>query len=183
MMIKSIFILIAFNIMVMPAVAQDQYKTDEEEGDIVADVAATFVPPEGMFRTIPEKSDLATEEHKFIGKSYQVNFETNSAELTAETWSLLRLVARGMTLINTRDLDFIIEGHTDSRGGYDINQALSEKRAKAVLNYLVQNFQIDRGRLTAVGKNYSQLEDPEEPNSWRNRRVEFKMVGYFQKAE
>lgn len=44
-----------------------------------------------------------------------------------------------------------IEGHTDNVGGKKMNEELSQRRAEAVVDYLVKNFGIDRSRLKAVG--------------------------------
>jgi OmpA-OmpF porin, OOP family len=44
-----------------------------------------------------------------------------------------------------------IEGHTDNVGSRDMNVKLSQRRADAVLNYLVENFGIERSRLKAIG--------------------------------
>jgi OmpA-OmpF porin, OOP family len=49
----------------------------------------------------------------------------------------------------------VIEGHTDNVGGHDYNMKLSLDRAENVVNYLVQNFGIDRGRLAAKGFGYT----------------------------
>lgn len=66
-----------------------------------------------------------------------------------------------------------IYGHTDSTGPAAYNQKLSERRAQAVMNYLVDK-EIDEDRLTARGFGESQ---PIAPNTTRegrqkNRRVE-----------
>jgi OmpA-OmpF porin, OOP family len=45
----------------------------------------------------------------------------------------------------------VIEGHTDSTGSAENNLTLSRERAQAIVNYLVQNFGIDAGRLSAKG--------------------------------
>lgn len=44
-----------------------------------------------------------------------------------------------------------IEGHTDNVGSHDKNVKLSQRRADAVLEYLVTKYGIDRSRLTAIG--------------------------------
>ena len=45
----------------------------------------------------------------------------------------------------------LIEGHTDNTGTVAGNMKLSQQRAENVVNYLVQNFGIDRSRLAAKG--------------------------------
>ena len=45
----------------------------------------------------------------------------------------------------------VIEGHTDNVGSAAYNMKLSQERAQAVVDYLVQNFGIDRSRLSAKG--------------------------------
>ncbi|GFR77514.1 malonyl CoA-acyl carrier protein transacylase [Elysia marginata] len=73
--------------------------------------------------------------------------------------------------------EFIIEGHTDSIGDEKLNQKLSEERAGAVLNALIE-LGIDAHRLKATG--YGELR-PVRTNSTEsgrrsNRRVEINLV-------
>ena len=74
-----------------------------------------------------------------------------------------------------------VSGHTDDVGGEDYNQKLSERRAKAVYDYLVKN-DIDPAILTYVGygksRPYKIIKagmSKEKVNEYRarNRRVEF----------
>jgi OmpA-OmpF porin, OOP family len=44
-----------------------------------------------------------------------------------------------------------IEGYTDNVGSREMNVKLSQRRADAVLNYLVEKFGVDRSRLKAIG--------------------------------
>jgi NitT/TauT family transport system substrate-binding protein len=44
-----------------------------------------------------------------------------------------------------------IVGNTDNTGNYDSNMALSQKRAEAVVNYLVKEYNIDKNRFVVVG--------------------------------
>ncbi|MGC8770579.1 MAG: gliding motility-associated C-terminal domain-containing protein [Brevinematia bacterium] len=81
----------------------------------------------------------------------------------------------------TKNFKIEISGHTDDVGGDDYNQKLSERRAKAVYDYLVKN-DIDPSLLTFVGYGKSRpykiikqgmsKEKIDEYRS-RNRRVEF----------
>ncbi|MBN2537501.1 OmpA family protein [candidate division WOR-3 bacterium] len=72
-----------------------------------------------------------------------------------------------------------IQGHTDSDGSDSYNQQLSDRRAAAVVSYLVRNLGIDAGRLTSRGYGES---NPVASNSTAegkalNRRVEFFILG------
>jgi OOP family OmpA-OmpF porin len=66
-----------------------------------------------------------------------------------------------------------IEGHTDGRGSVAYNQALSERRANAVKNWLVQNG-VDANRLRAVGFGKSRpiADNNTDAGRFQNRRVE-----------
>lgn len=67
-----------------------------------------------------------------------------------------------------------VEGHTDSSGGDDHNQTLSEKRAEAVLDYLVSHG-VAKSRLVSKGFSSSVPTDSNKTPEGRenNRRVEF----------
>ncbi|WOD09107.1 OmpA family protein [Marinomonas sp. GJ51-6] len=66
-----------------------------------------------------------------------------------------------------------IEGHTDDRGSASYNQAISEKRAQAIVDVLVDSFGISADRLNAVGYGEEQplLNNDTEANRSINRRV------------
>lgn len=72
------------------------------------------------------------------------------------------------------DLKLTIEGHTDNVGAAASNQTLSEKRAAAVRQYLIDKHSVDASRLTAKGlgstKPTTSNDTPEGRQN--NRRVE-----------
>lgn len=67
-----------------------------------------------------------------------------------------------------------IIGHTDSIGSEEANQALSDERAQAVLEYLVGGG-VGEARLTAVGRGESEpiADNGDETGRAENRRVDF----------
>ncbi len=77
-----------------------------------------------------------------------VTFETGSAELTA--LSRYQLDDAITFLKNNTEITALLEGHTDNTGNADDNITLSEARANAVLQYLVDGG-IAADRLSAVG--------------------------------
>ena len=71
---------------------------------------------------------------------------------------------------------FSIEGHADPRGASDSNQRLSEERAEAVRQYLVQTKNIESERLQSVGKGDKEPLNVNDPAAPENRRVTIRRV-------
>lgn len=73
------------------------------------------------------------------------------------------------------DLTVTVEGHTCSIGSEAYNQKLSERRAKAVVKYLVDKVGVPASKLNAVGYGETRPAYPNdtEENRAKNRRVEF----------
>lgn len=63
-----------------------------------------------------------------------------------------------------------------TKGDSEVNQKLSEARAQAAVDFLVNKEGIDATRLVAVGKGSSELKDSENPTSDINRRTEFEII-------
>lgn len=107
----------------------------------------------------------------------QVQFAYDSDALENE--AILALEALRTALADPRlaDFRFAIIGHTDAKGSASYNQALSERRAKAVVAYLVKVGEIDPGRLEASGKGESEPANKNDPEAAENRRVEIVNLG------
>ena len=108
--------------------------------------------------------------------SRTILFDLNKATLRDESEETLQAIADIMEEYPTTD--FHIEGHTDSTGAESYNQKLSQERAEAVMNYLVEAG-ISQDRISATGYGESQ---PIATNSTRegrqqNRRVEISLEG------
>ena len=109
----------------------------------------------------------------------QIQFATNSAAISAQAERRLNALATAMQFPQMHDVQLIIAGHTDARGSDAMNKALSQRRADAVVAWLVTERAIDPDRLQAVGYGEERLADRANPASGVNRRVEVitKQVG------
>lgn len=98
-------------------------------------------------------------------------FDFDKAVLRPDHYAELNEVASVMKA--NPDLKVELDGHTCDRGPEKYNQKLSERRAKAVLDYLVNNG-IDPQRLSWKGYGETQPAYPNtsEENRAKNRRVE-----------
>ncbi len=133
------------------------------------------IPPTTVFKEM--KKDIYLAKVKVGSKIVLKNifFEFNKATLKPESIPELERLIKLLNDVPTLKIE--ISGHTDNVGSQLYNQELSEKRAKAVVDYLVAK-DIDRDRLTFKGYGFSQpiaTNDNEEGRAM-NRRTEFKVI-------
>jgi len=107
-----------------------------------------------------------------VSIALNVQFANNSNEVTSDYRDEIKKVADFMK--SYPDTNVVIEGHTDSRGAASYNQSLSQKRANAVMAYIVSEFDIEQNRISAVGKGeVSPIADNETSEGRaKNRRVQ-----------
>ncbi|MEW6531562.1 MAG: OmpA family protein [Thermodesulfobacteriota bacterium] len=102
-------------------------------------------------------------------------FDEWSSKLNREeTKQQLNEIGEALSSSDLSTCSFIVEGHTDPRGGYERNQQLSRDRAEAVKNYLISAFKIDEDRIKTFGFGYDRPRFPNDSaaNMLQNRRVE-----------
>jgi len=103
-----------------------------------------------------------------------ITFATDKAELDPRGRAALDRFAA--VAARCADVDFEIAGHADARGSPASKLELSERRAQAVLDYLVKAG-IDRRRMSAVGYGdwVPLAANDSEQHRARNRRVEIRV--------
>lgn len=102
-----------------------------------------------------------------------VNFETNKATLTADAKAILDAAVSTLKSVE-KNVQLRVEGHTDSRGSEAYNMALSQRRAEAVVDYLVSQG-IDANSLLPFGMGETQPVAGNDTAAGQaaNRRVDF----------
>lgn len=91
-----------------------------------------------------------------------------------ESVDQLNEIGKALASTQMGDASFLVEGHTDNRGDIRRNQELSEQRAQAVKQFLMERFGIDQAKIVTQGFGYSRpkfLNDTPE-HMRQNRRVE-----------
>ncbi|MGH6711734.1 MAG: OmpA family protein [Bradyrhizobium sp.] len=106
-----------------------------------------------------------------LGKA-RIRFESGKADIVADSAGLLdRLIE---TALRCPNANIEVAGHTDSDGEEPANQALSEKRAQAVTDYLVKAG-LPASRFSSVGYGSTQpiAGNDSDQGKAQNRRIDF----------
>jgi outer membrane protein OmpA-like peptidoglycan-associated protein len=143
-----------------------------DDGEEVVEIEEEIVE-EVVVEVVPEPVKPT---EKYLIKP--VFFGFDSSTLSAVSKSALDETARLMKKFPTLQLEVV--GHTDAMGSFEYNQALSQRRAKAVADYLVSSG-LSTDRLIKTGKSESEhvalnrTKDNRDAPEGRqlNRRVEF----------
>ena len=144
--------------------------------------AKTVVVTEEIVVAPTAVSVTATVDDKIV-ISAAVLFEFDSAALSSDGKAIIdeRIATYKGRAKNT--VDIMVVGHTDSTGPEAYNQALSERRAQAVAEYLESHTDLPDEEIEVIGKGES---DPVADNSTRegramNRRVDIGFAGVITK--
>ena len=111
------------------------------------------------------------EDEEAVSAEVTIEFDFDSSQLRDSDYRDVRRIAEFMR--EHPEADAMIEGHTDSMGTDRYNQRLSQRRAQAVLDRLVDVEGIAASRITATGYGESQpiASNDTEEGRQRNRRV------------
>ena len=120
-------------------------------------------------RTEADKCQRAMRE---VARTGVIRFERASAELDRVSHQTLKHLAQAANACPQLNIE--IEGHTDAEGTPERNQRLSDRRAKAVSDYLIEAG-VDSNRLSPVGYGETRPVAPNDTaeNRAKNRRIEF----------
>ena len=151
-----------------------EYTTKEQKVTVSDKRGKTYLP------IALEKAKCKVTVGDDLGKCFGIKmiyFDFDKSDIRMEAAIDLEKILDVMNQNPTMELD--IRSHTDSRGTFKYNEALSDRRAKSTINWLVKNG-VKQSRLTGKGYGESQLVNKcsdgvicTEPEHQFNRRSEF----------
>lgn len=98
-------------------------------------------------------------------------FVVGKADLSDDAKFVLHDLAKVMK--DNPEIRLRLEGHTSAEGDAAFNQRLSEARAQAAVDFMINHEGIAAERLEAVGKGFTEPKNPDDPTAPENRRTEF----------
>ncbi len=135
-----------------------------------ARVKQQFEQVEKMFAA--EEARVFREGDTIILRLLGLSFDSGAAQIKPENFDLLAKVEKAVDVFPRSELT--IEGHTDSHGGDDANQKLSQERAGSVQQYMINAMRIPTYRLIATGYGETRPVASNETAAGRarNRRID-----------
>ena len=98
-------------------------------------------------------------------------FIAGKADLSEDAKFVLHDLAKVMK--DNPEIRLRLEGHTSAEGDAAFNQRLSEARAQAAVDFMINHEGIAAERLEAIGKGFTEPKNPADPTAPENRRTEF----------
>ena len=135
-----------------------------------ARVKQQFEQVEKMFTS--DEARVFRQGNNIILRLVGLSFDSGASQIKPENFDLLGKVEKAIDVFPRSEL--IIEGHTDSFGGDDLNQKLSQERAESVQQYMINAMRIPTYRLIATGYGETRpvASNETEAGRARNRRID-----------
>ncbi len=128
--------------------------------------------PGAVVQRVGEGIIVTFNENNPDGSKMGVYFDFDKSDITANS---IRALDKLVQIFKEYpETNLLVEGHTDDKGAEDYNMALSERRAKAVGNYLrAQGIAATRLTISWYGEGQPKVENTNDITRAENRRVEF----------
>jgi OmpA-OmpF porin, OOP family len=123
------------------------------------------------------RAPLTDQLTKLAQLTIAIQFDFNSARIRPSSFRAVGLMADALYHPYLQGYRFIIVGHTDGKGNREYNLKLSQQRADAIRDALINPFGIPATRIEAVGLGEEQLLKPGDPEAADNRRVQLINIG------
>ena len=135
-----------------------------------ARVKQQFERVEKMFTS--DEARIFRQGNNVIMRLVGLSFDSGASQIKPENFDLLAKVEKAIDVFPRSEL--IIEGHTDSFGGDELNQKLSQERAESVQQYMINAMRIPTYRLIATGYGETRPVASNETAAGRarNRRID-----------
>jgi len=133
-------------------------------------VKQQFERVERMF--VSDEARVFRQGNNVILRLVGLSFDSGASQIKPQNFDLLAKVEKAIDVFPRSEL--IIEGHTDSHGGDELNQKLSQERAESVQQYMINAMRIPTYRLIATGYGETRpvASNETEAGRARNRRID-----------
>jgi outer membrane protein OmpA-like peptidoglycan-associated protein len=119
---------------------------------------------------VPELKDLPT-------FTVSIDFDSDTPVVRPSSYETVGRIADAMVQANLLPYGFLVVGHTTSDGRREANALLSQRRADAIRDSLVNTFKISSKRIQSLGLGEEQFVDRARPTSPANLQIQIVTIG------
>jgi OmpA-OmpF porin, OOP family len=105
-----------------------------------------------------------------------ITFDTDTPVVKPQSYEALGRIADALVQASLLPYSFLVVGHMESTGRRENNAMLSQRRADAVRDALVNTFKISSKRIQSIGLGEEQFVDPAHPTSAVNEQIQIVTV-------
>ena len=105
-----------------------------------------------------------------------IHFDTDTPVIRPDSYQAVGRIADALVNAQLLPYTFLIVGHSDSTGKREANAILSQRRADAIRDVLVNTFKISSKRIQSIGLGEEQLLDADRPKAPVNQQVQIVTV-------
>ena len=125
---------------------------------------------------VPELKDLPT-------FNLAIQFDVDTPIILPESYETVGRLADSLVNAQLLPYTFLIVGHMDSNGKREANVILSQRRADAIRDVLVNTFKISSKRISSLGLGEEQFIDQAHPTSPVNLQIQIVTLGKVPEQE
>ena len=101
-----------------------------------------------------------------------IDFDTDTPVVRPSSYEMVGRIADAMVHASLLPYNFLIVGHSDATGRREANAMLSQRRADAIRDVLVNTFKISSKRISSLGVGEEQFIDTAHPTSKDNLQIQ-----------
>jgi OmpA-OmpF porin, OOP family len=110
------------------------------------------------------------------GYNVDIRFDTDTPIVRPQSYETMGRIADALVHAKLLQYSFLIVGHIEANGKRENNVILSQRRADAIRDILVNTFKISAKRIQAIGLGEEQLLDSAHPTSATNQQIQILTV-------
>jgi outer membrane protein OmpA-like peptidoglycan-associated protein len=114
------------------------------------------------------------------GLNIDIQFDVDTPIVRPDSYQAIGRIADAMVHSSLLPYTFLIVGHIEANGKREPNVTLSQRRADAIRDILVNTFKISAKRLQSIGLGEEQLLDPSRPTASVNQQIQIFTVARVQ---
>ncbi|MBR0799232.1 OmpA family protein [Bradyrhizobium jicamae] len=126
-------------------------------------------PPQKRPPIAPNLTSLPT-------ASLDIQFDVDTPIVLPESYQTVGRIADALTHASLLPYNFLVVGHIESSGRRENNAVLSQRRADAIRDILINTFKISAKRVQSIGLGEEQLLDPAHPGAPVNNQIQIMTI-------